>query len=144
VTKHHEELDEMAHHEEQPTAIENVLEVLSEHGLGAMAEAMQTLLNEAMKLERSEFLRAAPGERTDARTGYANGFKDKALRTRVGELALRIPQVRPLPAARRSASIRARWSAGCAASGRSGYIGAGSTSRPDLRKRALTGFGQEW
>ena len=87
----------MAHHEEQPTAIESVLEVLSEHGLGAMAEAMQTLLNEAMKLERSEFLRAAPGERTDERTAYANGFKAKALRTRVGELALRVPPVRALP-----------------------------------------------
>ena len=87
----------MAHHEEQPTAIESVLELLSEHGLGAMAEAMQTLLNEAMKLERSEFLRAAPGERTEERTGHANGFKGKAMRTRIGELALRIPQVRPLP-----------------------------------------------
>ena len=87
----------MAHHEEQPTAIESVLELLSEHGLGAMAEAMATLLNEAMKLERSEFLRAAPGERTDERTGYANGFKDKTMRTRVGELALRVPQARPLP-----------------------------------------------
>ena len=87
----------MAHHEEQPTAIESVLELLSEHGLGAMAEAMQTLLNEAMKLERSEFLRASPGERTEERAGYANGFKDKALRSRIGELALRVPQVRPLP-----------------------------------------------
>jgi hypothetical protein len=31
----------MAHHEEHPTAIESVLELLSErgHGLGAMAEA---------------------------------------------------------------------------------------------------------
>jgi len=35
----------MAHHEEQPTAIESVLELLSEHGLGRMADAMQTLLN---------------------------------------------------------------------------------------------------
>jgi len=87
----------MAHHEEQPTAIESVLELLSEHGLGAMAKAMQTLLNEAMKLERSEFLRASPGERTDERAGHANGFKDKAMRTRVGPLALRVPQVRPLP-----------------------------------------------
>ena len=87
----------MAHHEEQPTAIESVLEVLSEHGLGGMAEAMQTLLNEAMKLERPAFLGSAPGERTDERAGYANGFKDKTLRTRVGELALRVPQVRPLP-----------------------------------------------
>jgi putative transposase len=87
----------MAHHEEQATAIESVLELLNEHGLGAMAQAMQTLLNEAMKLERSEFLRAAPGERTDERAGHANGFKGKTLRTRVGELALRVPQVRPLP-----------------------------------------------
>ncbi len=87
----------MAHHEDQPTAIESVLELLSEHGLGAMAEAMQTLLNEAMKLERSEFLRAGPGERSEERAGYANGFKDKTVRTRVGELALRVPQARPLP-----------------------------------------------
>ena len=87
----------MAHHETQPTAIESVLELLSEYGLGAMAEAMQTLLNEAMRLERSEFLRASPGERTEERAGYANGFKDKAMRTRIGEFALRIPQVRPLP-----------------------------------------------
>jgi transposase-like protein len=87
----------MAHHEAQPTAIENALELLSESGLGAMAEAMQTLLNEAMKLERAAFLRAEPGERTDDRIGYANGFKNKGLRTRAGELALRVPQVRPLP-----------------------------------------------
>lgn len=87
----------MAHHEGQRTAIESVLELLSEHGLGAMAGAMQTLLNEAMKIERSEFLRAAPGERSGERTGYANGFKDKTVRTRVGELALRVPQARPLP-----------------------------------------------
>ena len=57
----------MTHHEEQPTAIESVLELLREHGPGAMAKAMQTLLNEAMKLERSEFLPAAPGERTGER-----------------------------------------------------------------------------
>jgi transposase-like protein len=55
----------MARPEDQPTAIESVLELLSEHGLGAMAEAMQTLLNEAMKLEQIEFLRAAPGERNE-------------------------------------------------------------------------------
>jgi len=83
----------MAHHEEQPNAIESVLELLSEHGLGHMADAMQTLLNEAMGLERSAFLRATPGERTDDRAGYANGFTGKAIRTRVGELSLRIPQV---------------------------------------------------
>ena len=84
----------MAHHEKQATAIESVLELLSEHGLGRMAEAMQTLLNEAMKLERSEFLRAAPGERTDERTGYANGFKPKTFNSRLGRLELQVPQTR--------------------------------------------------
>ena len=71
--------------------------MLTEHGLDAMATAMQTLLNEAMKLERSEFLRASPGERTSERIGHANGFKDKTVRSRLGELALKVPQVRPLP-----------------------------------------------
>jgi len=105
----------MAHHEGEATAIERVLGVLSAQGFEGMAEAMQTLLNEAMKLERSAFLGAAP----DERTGYANGFKDNVLRTRLGELALRIPQVRVrCRAARRSASIRSRWNEDCAASAR--------------------------
>jgi len=88
----------MAHHEDEATAIERAIEVLSEHGLEGMAEAIQTLLNEAMKLERTAFLGAGPGERSEERLGHANGFKDKTLRTRLGELALRVPQVRPLPA----------------------------------------------
>src|SRR5512145_471225 len=87
----------MAHHEDEASPIERVLEVLSAHGLEAMAEAMQTLMNEAMRLERSGFLRAGPGERSSERIGHANGFKDKSVRSRVGELELRIPQVRPLP-----------------------------------------------
>jgi len=88
----------MAHHDEHSnSAIEQVLGILTDHGLEAMATAMQTLMNEAMKLERSEFLRAAPGERSSERVGHANGFKPKSVRSRVGELALRVPQVRPLP-----------------------------------------------
>lgn len=44
----------MAHHEEQSSsAIEQVVEILCEHGLGVMAQAMQTLMNEAMKLAPS-------------------------------------------------------------------------------------------
>jgi hypothetical protein len=54
----------MAHHEGKATAVELALEVLSEHGLEGMAEAIQTLVNEAMRIERTAFLGAAPGERT--------------------------------------------------------------------------------
>ena len=87
----------MAHHEDEATPIDHVLEVLSEHGLDGMAEAIRTLMNAAMQVERSEFLRAAPGERSSERIGHANGFKAKTVKSRVGELALRVPQVRALP-----------------------------------------------
>ncbi len=87
----------MAHHEGEATAIERAMEVLSEHGLEGMAKAVELLMNEAMKLERAGFLGAAPNERTAERLGHANGFKPKALSTRLGRLGLAIPQVRALP-----------------------------------------------
>jgi len=81
-------------HPEQHTAIQSALEALVEEGFDGMATAMQILFNEAMKIERSQFLHAQPHERTADRAGYANGFKPKTMKTRVGELGLRIPQVR--------------------------------------------------
>ena len=73
---------------------QEVLELLIDHGLGGIAQAMRMLLNEAMKLERSEVLAAQPYQRTPTRRGYANGFKPKTLHTRVGTLDLRVPQTR--------------------------------------------------
>ncbi len=59
-----------------------------------MADAMRLMLNEAMRIERSQALEAAPYQRTEKRRGYANGFKPKTVSTRLGELALEVPQVR--------------------------------------------------
>jgi len=70
------------------------MKCLIDQGLDGMADAVGLLLNEAMKIERSEFLQAGPYERQVDRLGYANGFKDKTVRTRVGEMRLKIPQVR--------------------------------------------------
>jgi len=81
-------------HKEESSAVRDALEVLVESGLEGMAEAMQILFNEAMKAERSAFLRAEPYQRTTDCRGHANGFKPKAVRSRVGDLELRIPQVR--------------------------------------------------
>jgi transposase-like protein len=78
----------------QHTPIEQVLELLSEQGCDGFLEAMRILLNAAMLFEREHFLNAAPYERTPDRRDYANGFKPKRVRTRLGELDLRIPQVR--------------------------------------------------
>jgi transposase-like protein len=71
-----------------------VLELLVEYGFEGLAEAMQRLLNEAMKLERSMVLGAQPYERTADRRGYANGFKPKTINTRLGALELEVPQTR--------------------------------------------------
>lgn len=87
----------MAHHADDRTTLDEVLNMLVENGLEGMADAMATMLNEAMKIERSTALRAEPGERSPERLGYANGFKPKRLSSRAGLLDLRIPQVRSLP-----------------------------------------------
>ena len=78
----------------QHTPIDQVLELLSEQGSDGFLEAMRILLDAAMLFERERFINAAPYERTPERRDYANGFKPKRLRTRLGELDLRVPQVR--------------------------------------------------
>jgi len=78
----------------QPSPFEPVLELLTEQGSDGLLEAARILLDAAMLFERERFLNAAPDERTPERRDYANGFKPKRLRTRLGELDLRIPQVR--------------------------------------------------
>ena len=78
----------------QPTPIEQVLELLTEQGSDGLLEAARILLDAAMLFERQRFLQAAPDERTPERRDYANGFKPKRLRPRLGELDLGIPQVR--------------------------------------------------
>lgn len=81
-------------HQADNSVIETVVQLLCESGLSHMADAMRLMLNEAMRIERSQALEADPYQRTEKRRGYANGFKPKTLNTRVGELALQIPQVR--------------------------------------------------
>jgi len=81
-------------HQADSSVIETVVQLLCENGLSHMADAMRLMLNEAMRIERSQALEAAPYQRTEKRRGYANGFKPKTLSTRLGELALEIPQVR--------------------------------------------------
>ena len=71
-------------------AVESILK----NGFDGMADSMRLILNEAMKIERSEALNAQHYERNEDRTGYANGFKNKTLQTRVGTIKLDIPQVR--------------------------------------------------
>jgi len=81
-------------HQEQNNVFEDVMELLTTEGFAGMADALSLLLNEAMRLERQNYLQAAPYERTEERRSYANGFKPKKLNSRVGKLELAIPQTR--------------------------------------------------
>jgi putative transposase len=81
-------------HREHCTVCNEVVELLADHGFDGMAQAIETLMNEAMKLERADVLQAAPYERTDERRGYANGFKPKTVKSRLGRLELQVPQAR--------------------------------------------------
>jgi len=75
-------------------SIDDAVELLKENGFDGLADAVSVLLNAAMLSERSEYLGAAPYERSASRVGYANGFKDKTVRSRLGELQLKVPQTR--------------------------------------------------
>jgi len=74
--------------------IDQVMEILIEQGFGGMDQAMTILINEAMKIERAGALRATAYERTPERQGHANGYKPKNVKSRLGNLALSVPQVR--------------------------------------------------
>ncbi len=75
-----------------------LLEQLTSGGLDALPTLFQVLLNAAMQIERQNHLGAAPHERTQERTGYANGFKDKTVNTSIGQITLAVPQVREVNA----------------------------------------------
>ncbi|MES1934543.1 IS406 transposase, partial [Salinisphaera shabanensis T35B1] len=69
-------------------------QLIAERGLEGLGDAVSMLINEAMRLERERHLTAAPYERSLQRTGYANGYKPKTVKSRIGALELAVPQVR--------------------------------------------------
>jgi putative transposase len=81
-------------HPASPELLHTVLQLLTTQGSSSLAEGLRLLLNEAMCQERAAVLKAQPYERCDERLGHANGFKPKLLATRVGQIELRVPQVR--------------------------------------------------
>ena len=81
-------------HEEQSSNVSQAVQLLAEHGFEGMANAIEILFNEAMKIQRQDYMGAAPYERSDERRAYANGFKPKTIKSRVGTLRLQVPQTR--------------------------------------------------
>lgn len=59
-----------------------------------VAKLLEQVLNEILEVQVTEALGARRHERTSERRGYRNGYRTRALYTRVGGLTLRVPQVR--------------------------------------------------
>lgn len=70
------------------------LEEMAKQGLEGLPELVRVIVNEAMRIERENYLNAKSYERTEGRRGYANGYKPKTVKTRVGDVTFDIPQVR--------------------------------------------------
>lgn len=76
------------------TLPKEVMQEIAERGLEILPTLIEIVLNAAMQAERSTYLQAERYEHTSERRGYANGYKPKTVRTRVGEVRLAVPQVR--------------------------------------------------
>ena len=76
------------------TLPEEIVEQIAANGMDYLPELIRTMINTAMQIERQRYLKAGLYERSEDRQGHANGYKDKTVRTRVGEITFAVPQVR--------------------------------------------------
>ena len=76
------------------TLIDRIVKGLIGQGPEGLKPVVEALMNAAMKIEREQFLGVNAYQRSEERRGFANGYKPKELKTRLGSLNLQIPQVR--------------------------------------------------
>jgi len=76
------------------TLPEELLEQIAQEGLASLPTLIQTVVNQAMQIERQKYLGVGPYERSEERQGHANGYKPKTVATRVGNITFAVPQVR--------------------------------------------------
>ncbi len=62
-----------------------------------LKKLLNWFLNLVMQLEAMEQADAEPYERVESRKAHRNGYKERSLKTRVGELKLKKPQFREIP-----------------------------------------------
>lgn len=76
---------------------DEILQMMNCDREGAFATLLQNSLNAILKAESSEQLHAESYERTDERTDYRNGTRERVLNTRIGSITLEVPKHRSEP-----------------------------------------------
>lgn len=76
------------------SVFEQMIEDLQTDHKEGLTKVISSIMNLSMRLEQEKALQVQPYERSDIRAGHRNGYKDKTLKTRVGDIPIQIPQVR--------------------------------------------------
>jgi transposase-like protein len=83
------------HTNNQNTSLNDLIQLFLKEGYdNGLPRIAEMILNAAMLFERRAHLAAYPYERSENRNGYANGFKDKTLKSTLGEMKIKVPQTR--------------------------------------------------
>jgi transposase-like protein len=106
-------------------------------GLDVLREGVRVLAEAAMELEVEQHLGAARHERTPARTGQRNGYRERPWDTRVGTVDLRVPRVRDGGYFPSLLEPRTRAERALVAVVQEAYLGGVSTRRVDALVKAL-------
>ena len=76
---------------------QEALDLFSKDRNEAFAILMQKTLNAILLAESEEQIGAARHERSESRSDYRNGTRDRKLVTRIGQITLRVPRHRDVP-----------------------------------------------
>lgn len=76
---------------------EEVVALLSKDHKEAFGYLMEKILNAFLQAESEEQLGASKHQRTEERTDYRNGTRERPLVTRIGRITLRVPRHRDVP-----------------------------------------------
>ena len=109
----------------------------AEPGLDVLREGVRVLAEAVMALEVEQQVGAARHERTPARTGQRNGYRERAWDTRVGTIDLRVPRVRDGSYFPALLEPRTRGERALVAVVQEAYVGGVSTRRVDDLVKAL-------
>lgn len=84
----------MAHPKKEDSGVLGILQASSVNGDDPVKGLLRHTIQQVLEEELTAFLNAEPYDRTDKRRGYRNGYKPRALTTRVGRLELLVPKDR--------------------------------------------------
>ena len=76
---------------------EEILQLMADDRGDAFRLLLEKSLNEILKAESTEQLKAEPYERTEERTDSRNGTRQRELKTRIGSITLEVPRHRNVP-----------------------------------------------